>query len=88
MNQISKWNISKWVVLNEKIRMWAFLLQNNCVKHVSTMSRILRSECIINMPDVVLYHTTLLKSISVRMLEIFFLGLKDRFYLRFYNFSV
>ena len=51
------------------------------------MSRIL-SECVMNMPNVVLYYTTLLKAISLRMEEIFFLGFKDPFYLRFYNFSV
>ena len=37
---------------------------------MSTMSRIL-SECVMNMPNVVLYYTTLLKAISLRMEEIF-----------------
>ena len=51
-----KINIWKWVVLNEKIQMWAFLLQNKCFKRVSTMSHVL-SECVIKLLDVVLYHS-------------------------------
>ena len=49
------------------------------------MSRIL-SECVINMPNVVLRDT--LKSYFSQNTRIFFLGLKDPLYLRFYNFGV
>ena len=43
-----------------------FITKLYCVKRVSTMSRIL-SECVINMPNMVLFYATLLKAISLRM---------------------